>query len=120
MSLIVRSMFWAACGAVMVLSLLPVEQLPPGVFDWWDKAQHALAFWVLGSLGLWAYAATSVRVAVGLVVFGALIELAQSATGWRFGDWQDWLADAVGVGVAYWVWGVSVKWQKTHGGQTRF
>ncbi len=82
------------------MSLLPGEYLP-SAFDWWDKAQHALAFLALGSLGLLAYSATSGRVTLGLLIFGALIELAQSASGLRYGDWQDWLADAFGVGAAY-------------------
>jgi VanZ family protein len=98
--------FWLASLAVVVLSLLPVEQLPPGVFDWWDKAQHALGFLVLAVLGLWGYSAFAGRVVLGLLGFGAVIEFAQAATGWRYGDWQDWLADAVGVAVAYAVWKV--------------
>jgi len=67
--------------------------LPPTVFDWWDKAQHALAFLVLGGLGFFACAARSAQVALGLLAFGALIEVAQAATGWRYGDWQDWVAE---------------------------
>jgi len=86
--------------SVGLLSLLPVEHLPLVAFDWWDKAQHALAFLVLGGVGLLAYSAKSSYVAVGLLVYGASIELAQAASGWRYGDWQDWMADAFGVGVA--------------------
>ena len=71
MTRVFRGLFWGAVLAVTILALLPGEYLP-GVFDWWDKAQHALAFAVLGT--------------------------------WRFGDWQDWLADAVGVGAAYLGW----------------
>jgi hypothetical protein len=93
-----------AIGAVFVLSLLPSDQLPPTIFDWWDKAQHALAFLVLGIIGLWAYSSCSVRVALGLLVYGLGIEFAQAAIGWRFGDWQDWSADAFGVAVAYFGW----------------
>jgi len=38
---------------------------------------------------------------VGLLLLGAVIEVAQAATGWRVGDVADWVADAVGVGLAY-------------------
>ncbi len=38
-----------------------------------------------------------VSVLVGLLIFGAAIEIAQSVTGWRYGDPLDWVADAVGV-----------------------
>jgi VanZ family protein len=107
MRALLRAMFWLACVAVAVLSLLPVDRLPPAVFDWWDKAQHALGFLVLGALGLLAYADVSSRVILGLLCFGAGIEFAQTATGWRYGDWQDWLADALGIAVAFGMWRVS-------------
>lgn len=109
MRTLVRSAFWLAYLAVAVLSLLPVEQLPLGVFDWWDKAQHALGFLVLAVLGLWGYSAFPGRVVLGLLGFGAVIELAQAATGWRYGDWQDCLADVVGVAVAYGLWVLVVR-----------
>jgi VanZ family protein len=99
--LLVQVVFWLAGVAVAVLSLLPVEHLPPIAFSWWDKAQHALAFGLLGCFGLLAYFSQRFYVVAGLLIFGVLIEIAQSATGWRYGDWQDALADAVGVAVAY-------------------
>jgi VanZ family protein len=89
-----------AMGLVTVLALLPVEHLQLPVFDWWDKAQHALAFAVLtaGACLLWPRA--TVRVVVGMIAYGAALELAQWAVGWRFAEWSDLLADAVGVVVA--------------------
>jgi VanZ family protein len=89
-----------ALGLVTVLALLPVEHLQLPVFDWWDKAQHALAFAVLtgGACLLWPRA--TVRVVVGMIAYGAALELAQWAVGWRFAEWSDLLADAVGVVVA--------------------
>lgn len=100
MKLFSRMGFWMACICFAVLSLLPADFLPPGAFDWWDKAQHALAFLCLGALGLYAYPAHAGRVVMGLLVYGAMIEIAQVATGWRYGDWQDWVADAVGLAMA--------------------
>ena len=104
MSRVFRRLFWVACAAVSVLSLLPGEFLPPVAFNWWDKAQHALAFLMLGGLGLVAYPKTARLVLMGLLFYGAVIELAQAATGWRYGDVQDWFADAVGVAAAYLIW----------------
>lgn len=101
---LLRALFGVACLVVAVLSLLPGELLPPGAFDLWDKAQHALAFLALGLLGFVAFARHTRRVGVGLLAYGAAIELAQAASGWRFGDWQDWTADAVGVAVAWGLW----------------
>ena len=91
-------------GAVTVLALLPVEHLQLPVFDWWDKAQHALAFAVLtgGALLLWPSA--SVHVLLGMIAYGAGLELAQWALGWRFAEWTDLAADTVGVVGAVAVW----------------
>ncbi len=94
----VRVAFWLLLAAVTVLSLSPVQYLPPQAFSLWDKAQHALAFLGLGLLGLLAYPGQLLRLALGLLSFGGAIELAQAATGWRQGDWADWLADAIGLG----------------------
>ena len=93
--------FWVASGLVLFLSLMPSDQLPPVAFDVWDKAQHAVGFLVLGVLGFWAYAGWHRRVLMGLLLFGAVIELLQSMTGWRHGDWLDWLADSIGVMASY-------------------
>lgn len=101
---IVQAMFWGTVAIVTVLSLLPGAYLPPVAFNVWDKAQHTLGFLVLGTLGLWSYPNSSIRVVSGLLIYGAAIELAQAATGWRYGDWQDWLANAVGVVLAYGFW----------------
>jgi VanZ family protein len=92
-----RTAFWALLLAVAVLSLMPTGYLPPQVFSLWDKAQHALAFAALAGLGLRSYLRHPWQVGTGLLMFGGGIELAQAATGWRYGEGADWLADAVGL-----------------------
>lgn len=82
------------------LSLLPVSELPDLTLNIWDKAQHAAGFFALSLLGLLAYPRRLARVIAGLLLFGAAIELMQSASGWRTGDPFDWLADAAGVALA--------------------
>jgi len=89
--------FWFACTAVATLSLIPVSELPSITLDVWDKAQHAAGFFFLCALGLVAYPRHITRVCMGLLLFGIVIEVAQSISGWRTGDWLDWLADALGV-----------------------
>lgn len=89
-------LFWALVLLSVVLSLLPVEQLPREV-QFWDKAQHALGFAGLAFLGVLAYARWPLRVLAGLALLGLCIEVAQSLTGWRHGDGWDWLADLVGL-----------------------
>lgn len=101
---VVRVAFWGCLLAVVALSLTPVQHLPPQVFSLWDKAQHAGGFAVLTLLGLWAYPHRAIALLVAMLALGAGIEVAQSATGWRYGDVADWLADVVGVTAAYVVW----------------
>lgn len=106
LSALLRLVFWGACAAIAVASLLPGPWLPPAAFDLWDKAQHGLAFLLLAVLGFGAFPGAVGRVALGLLAYGVAIELAQAATGWRYGDGQDWLADAVGVLAGYLMWGL--------------
>ena len=40
-------------------------------------------------------------VLVGLTAYGALIEITQHATGWRFGEVSDWVADLAGIGLGW-------------------
>ena len=91
-----KALFWTLVLATLWLSLVPVEQVP-AAFSFWDKAQHALGFAGLALLGLMAYPKRILTVLFGLMLFGAAIELAQWLTGWRQGDWQDWLADGIGL-----------------------
>jgi VanZ family protein len=48
---------------------------------------------------LWPVA--SARVVIGMIAYGAGIELAQWAVGWRFAEWSDLAADTVGVVVSW-------------------
>lgn len=96
--------FWVACASVTILALLPIDNLPAALFNWWDKAQHAVAFAVLCSLGLAAYPKRAPALVIGLTLMGGCIELIQAATGWRYGEWFDWLADAVGIALGLLLW----------------
>lgn len=104
---LLRYGFWALLLAVTTLSLLPTTYLPAQVFSIWDKAQHALAFAALATCALLAYPQQrhARHVLSGLLLYGGAIELAQAATGWRYGEWNDWLADALGLAA-----GAGVAW----------
>ena len=82
---------------LVFLRLIPTTYLPQGFFDLWDKAQNALAFFCLSSLGILAYQKAVVKVAIGLLLYGAWIEVLQWLTGWRSGGPTDWAADGIGV-----------------------
>ena len=94
----IASAIWAlTMGAVTVLALVPVQHLQLPVFDWWEKAQHAFAFVVLSGGALLLLPFSSVRVVIGMIAYGAGLESAQWFLGWRFAEWADLAADAVGV-----------------------
>ena len=94
-----KFLFWLCFLALNALALSPAPYLPTlEVFNWWDKAQHAIGFGTLSFLAALAYPLVSrYRLAVLLCLQGVVIEVLQYWGGYRFGDWQDALADAVGV-----------------------
>ena len=102
--------------AINILALSPAPYLPPlEIFNWWDKAQHAIAFATLAVLAVLAYPeALKRRIAFLLIVQGVLIEVLQYFSGYRYGDWQDALADGVGVllGLGLVAWLMRLEWFK--------
>src|SRR5687768_18404045 len=89
-----RWAFSVCLVVVLVAALVPPQTLVSPVV--WDKANHALAFAVLGMLACLGYPERKLPVLLGLVAYGVLIELLQSLTGYRTGDALDVVADGVG------------------------
>jgi hypothetical protein len=93
--------FWAQLFVIALLGLMVLALWPAtGGQDWFaqaDKVRHAGAFCVLWGLGWRAGLRRGWALAVGLVSFGVVIELAQSLTPDREASALDVLADAVGV-----------------------
>lgn len=87
--------FWCACVAIGVLALVPATMPLPSTG--WDKSNHALAFAVLGVLGARCWPAMPLRVLVALAAYGGAIEIAQTFTETRMGEWVDWVADVAGL-----------------------
>lgn len=100
--------FWTLVLITLWLSLIPADQVPSQL-HFWDKAQHALGLAALAFLGLKSYPGRIKQLIFGLILFGAGIECAQWMTGWRQGDWADWIADCVGLGVGSLSWQVAIK-----------
>ncbi|HWI82211.1 VanZ family protein [Ramlibacter sp.] len=94
-----RWAFWLCLGAVLVLALMRPTHFMPSTG--WDKANHALAFAVLAILGCLSYPGRGPRVLAGLLAYGALIELLQTLTGYRSGEWLDLVADTIGLALGW-------------------
>ena len=92
-------MFWLCFIGLTGLALSPAPYLPPlEIFNWWDKAQHAIGYGSLTASALLAYPNKSKwKLATLLCMHGCLIEILQYFSGYRYGDWQDALADGLGV-----------------------
>lgn len=93
--------------AVLTLSLMPAP--PPTLNTGWDKSNHLLAFVTLTWFALHAFPQRLKSVLLGLLAYGALIEILQSFTPSRSAEWLDLLADAVGILLG---WGLVKLWQR--------
>ena len=108
-----RRAFWLSFAAVLVLTQVPSNTLPAVLFDWWDKAQHALAFATLFLLGRLGYPPEKTfRLLAGLALFGAVIEVLQALTGWRTGDVEDWVADVAGLAIGWTLGQCALLWHR--------
>jgi len=87
--------FFITAAAVLVLALIPNNATLPTTG--WDKSNHLIAFGVLAYLGHKAFSQNTLKLILGLIAFGGLIEVLQTLTPARFGEWEDLLADSVGV-----------------------
>jgi VanZ family protein len=92
-----RFAFAACLVTVLVLALLPTNQPLPTTG--WDKTDHILAFAVLTLLGF--HCGYRTRLAIGLLSYGIGIELLQGLTSYRYAEWRDVVADAMGIAVAF-------------------
>jgi hypothetical protein len=97
--LLYRGIFVCALIAVFWLALQPAPDLVQ-IVSWQDKVEHAILFAVLMVLGNLAWPGRMLPVVLGLLAYGAAMEVAQSFTGYRFGDLWDWVADAAGLLIA--------------------
>jgi VanZ family protein len=86
---------------VAVICYLAFTPTPPPLAGaWWDKANHSLAFLALTFTaclafprpwrGVWL-------VMLGLLAFGGAIEVVQAFVPGRSCEWEDLLADSVGI-----------------------
>jgi len=97
----IRRWRWSLAGLVTTVSWLALSPAPPAGLDTgWDKLNHAGAFAVLTLVSIFAFARSQRnpwRLLVGLLCYGAAIEVAQSFTPTRSAEWGDLLADLIGM-----------------------
>jgi VanZ family protein len=96
-----QAAFWVLAAAVLCLALAPASDAMPGTG--WDKSNHLIAFAMLTVSGLRAYPSRVAAVVAGVLVYGGLIELVQSLTPYRTGEWSDLFVDGIGI-LAGWSW----------------
>jgi VanZ family protein len=102
-------MFWLVWCIATTFMVLPGEDLPP--VQLWDKAEHAMTFFVLMTIAWLAYRrhCPTLRLAILLVIYGFAIECIQYFIPSRSFSLEDVLADGVGVLPAFWI-AVRLKW----------
>lgn len=84
--------------SILLLALLPTP--PRGMDTGWDKLNHLLAFAALALCVCMSHASSWRRRwpwLIGLLGYGAAIEVLQLFTPNRQGEWGDLLADALGI-----------------------
>lgn len=85
----------ALLAVVTWLALVPSP--PPEIGFSWDKLNHIAAFAALAAVATPAFPGRRGRIVAMLLVYGVLIEVAQSFIPPRSGDWRDVVGDAVGI-----------------------
>ena len=90
------SLAWLLVLATAVASLVPAPPTPD--ISYGDKLTHIAVYGLLATFFAGIYRRMRYpRIAVGLILMGGLLELLQSTTGYRMGDWSDFLANGMGV-----------------------
>ena len=101
LTLLSKPLFWILLALTTFVMLI---ELKPHAAGWIyaDKIQHAFIFMVLALIGLTAYWPKKWVLLVGLILFGLAVEFLQSAlTLTRQASSADWLADIVGLVIAF-------------------
>ncbi|MDD3935975.1 hypothetical protein [Rhodoferax sp.] len=88
-----------AAGLVLIVIfgvLTPMPGGATGLLSTYDKFTHEVSYGGLAVLGLLA-GYNPVWLSLGLILHGSAVEVLQSMSLFRSGDWMDLLADVAGV-----------------------
>jgi VanZ family protein len=91
--------------AITVLSLMPLSLPKLSIFSWQDKVHHFVVYAGLCFLAIKAYGNSQPLWKIGMVLtmFGLAIEIAQSLTSYRLGEFMDLGANILGILAAIYV-----------------
>lgn len=92
-----------AAGLAFAVRPLALDEGPENWFPEADKLHHVWFFGLLWWVGLRAGFRAHWPLALGLLGYGAAIEIAQTFTPQRAASGLDLLADAVGIALAWWL-----------------
>jgi VanZ family protein len=93
-----RAAFTIGTIGIIVVSLLPAEELPS--IGLWDKLEHAIAYATVAALGGLAWAGRArawAAIGIALVTLGVVLEILQSMVPGRTTDPADAAANLVGT-----------------------
>jgi VanZ family protein len=113
----IATLIFSVCFAILTYLLL-MEMPPAKEFSLYkDKIQHVIAFGGVTFWGLMAFPSRRFLIALGLTVFGAVMEVLQGVlTTTRQPSVYDWLADLVGIILAWIIVSLLLNWwKKRHG-----
>jgi VanZ family protein len=93
------ALFALATAILLVMCVLPQAELPDAPAG--DRVHHLVAWFVLTTTGYVLAPNRRLAIPAFALAYGVFIEVAQrlTPTG-RHGEWQDFVADAVGVTIA--------------------
>jgi VanZ family protein len=93
------ALFALAAAILMVLCVVPQQDLPDAPAG--DRVHHLVAWFVLTLTGYVLAPNRRIAIPAFALAYGALVEVVQrlTPTG-RHGEWQDFVADALGVALA--------------------
>ena len=95
-----RVLFWLALIVSYTAAILP-QEVAPTIGTLGDKAHHILAFWVLGVLLRLAYQVNYLYGLLILIGYGNFIEVSQYFTPNRCAEYQDIVADTIGIFIGF-------------------
>jgi VanZ family protein len=96
-------------AGISYVTTITLPEVPNFGFEWWDKVNHAGAFFLMTLFAYrasgWWFGGTMFRrdawvAGIFALAYGGLVELIQMGEPERTADVLDWLADGLGAGLA--------------------